>query len=108
MISWQYIAGLIDGEGCIRAHPSNKGKYRKYYPRVQITNTHTGVLIAICEQLGGAICGPKRRPDSKHDCWDWRLTGDGARNVLRETLPYLIIKKEKALEVLAKDCKVLK
>lgn len=100
-----YLAGLVDGEGCIRLHPSNKGIYRKYYPRLQVTNTYKLLLDMLVSQYGGAIHGPKKGKSSYKDCWDWRITGDKARQLLKDLIPFLIIKKEKAIEVLSKDNK---
>lgn len=109
MFDISYIAGLVDADGCIRLHPSNKGKYRKYYPRVQITNTCRELMDALVEQFGGAIHGPKRRTDgirnSTKDCWDWRITGDKCRQLLSNMIPFLFIKKEKAIKVLNQDNK---
>lgn len=107
MISLEYLAGLVDGEGCIRLHPSNKGKYRKYYPRLQVTNTYKPILDMLVDQYGGAIHSAKTPQKEgwkiKHD---WRLTGDKARELLNQLLPYLIIKQEKAKEVLLHDQKI--
>lgn len=109
MISLEYLAGLVDGEGCIRLHPSNKGKYRKYYPRLQVTNTYKPILDMLVDHYGGAIhtdsFGP-RKPNwkVKHD---WRISGDKARDLLNQLLPYLIIKKDKAIEVLTGDQKII-
>lgn len=100
-----YLAGLVDGEGCIRLHPSNKGIYRKYYPRLQVTNSYKLLLDMLVSQYGGAIHGPKRGSISTKDCWDWRITGDKARQLLIDLIPFLIVKKEKAIEVLSKDDK---
>lgn len=106
MISLDYLAGLVDGEGCIRLHPSNKGKYRKYYPRLQVTNTYKPIIDLLVEQYGGACHSSrnKNKPGwaTKHD---WRLTGDKARELLTELLPLLIIKKETAIRVLQGDQK---
>lgn len=106
MISLEYLAGLVDGEGCIRLHPSNKGKYRKYYPRLQVTNTYKPILDMLVDQFGGAVHSGKfpvkENWKIKHD---WRLTGDKARELLSQLLPYLIIKQGKAKEVLLGDQK---
>jgi hypothetical protein len=94
-LSLEYLAGLVDGEGCIRLHPSNKGKYRKYYPRLQVTNTYKPILDMLVDQYGGAV-----HSDTKSRKENWK-----ARELLNQLLPYLIIKKEKAIEVLQGDQK---
>ncbi len=101
-----YLAGLVDGEGHIRLCPSNKGKYRKYYPQIQITNTYKPLLELITTIYGGSILGPKRSKNATKDCWDWRLSGDKARQLLKQLLPILIIKQEKANYVLLNDQKI--
>ena len=105
MLSYEYVAGLVDGEGCIRLTPSGEKRYLRYYPRLQVTNTYVEVLVMLKEQFGGYIGKPKRRPDSTKDCFDWRIDGDGARSLLHNLLPFLVIKREKALAVLAGDQK---
>ena len=106
IISLDYLAGLVDGEGCIRLHPSNRGKYRKFYPRVQVTNTYKPVLELLVSQYGGAIhSATKPQKEGWKLKHDWRLTGDKARELLKELLPFLIIKKEKAEQVLQGDQK---
>jgi hypothetical protein len=105
-LSLEYLAGLVDGEGCIRLHPSNKGKYRKYYPRLQVTNTYKPILDMLVDQYGGAVhSDTKSRKENWKVKHDWRITGDKARELLNQLLPYLIIKKEKAIEVLQGDQK---
>ena len=107
-ISLEYLAGLVDGEGCIRLHPSNKGKYRKYYPRLQVTNTYKPIIDLLVEEYGGAChsSSNKNKPHWKEK-YDWRLSGDKARELLTELIPYLIIKKDKAIWVLQGDQKAL-
>jgi len=107
MPDYHYLAGLVDGEGCIRLHPSNKGKYRKYYPRLQVTNTYLPLLEMLVDSYGGAIHGPKFSKQATKPCYDWRITGDKAREILKSLVPLLIVKKEKAIEVLSGDNKVL-
>lgn len=100
-----YLAGLVDGEGYIRLCPSNRGKYRKYYPQLQVTNTYKPLLESLVSTFGGSINGPKRSKIATKDCWDWRISGDKARQLLNELLPLLIIKQDKAKMVLSGDQK---
>lgn len=105
MISLEYLAGLIDADGGIILHPSNRGKYRKYYPKLKFTNTNKSVLDSIVEQFGGKL-QPKRwknKPSHWAESWDWSLTGNEARELINKLLPFLVIKKEKAEYVLAND-----
>jgi hypothetical protein len=104
-LSLEYLAGLVDGEGCIRLNPSGKGKYRRYYPRLQVTNTYLPILEQLKEQFGGCITEKKNNRPDWSTAYDWRVNGDTARTILTSLIPYLIIKKEKAVEVLSNDQK---
>lgn len=109
MINFQYLAGLVDADGHIGLHPSNTGKYRKYYPRLNVTNTSKELMDALVDSFGGAITEKKPGKNStfphKKKCWDWRTTGDNARWLIEEVLPFLIVKKTKAIQVLKQDQK---
>lgn len=92
-----YIAGFIDGEGCISL--AKRGKY--ITPSLQISNTDYDIL----EWIGG-FYGLKvydkiadRRPTRKPS---YRLAvfGDKAIQILKDILPYLRVKKEQAEVVL--------
>lgn len=53
MISWQYLAGLIDGEGSIGT--TRTGKHRNVIGRVIITNTDTLLLELLRKDFGGSV-----------------------------------------------------
>lgn len=99
-----YMAGIVDGEGTIglRRHPINpKTGYRKYTPYIQLVNTHRKVVEMFAEWVGGAsIYEHKGSNDgfkSRRDCYASVI--GGARQVpvlLRQLLPYLIVKKDLA------------
>lgn len=84
-----YIAGLIDGEGCItRAN----GRLL-----VQIGMTDETVIRWL-GQIGGTIRvedGPGR--GNRKPLYRWRvMAGDEVRRLLRSVLPYLIVKRAQA------------
>jgi hypothetical protein len=103
LISLEYLAGLVDGEGCIRLASSNKGKYKKYYPRLQVTNTYKPICDTLVLEFGGAIHIKRNKNPNWKTGYDWRLSGDAARNLIKQLEPLLIIKKEDALKTLAGD-----
>ena len=84
-----YIAGLLDGEGCIQINGD------KYSMNINIRNTVKAPLEFVEGILGGSIHSylPKRG----YICYTWRLCGAKAAIVLGFLLPYLIIKKERAI-----------
>lgn len=100
---WAYIAGLLDGEGCIyisKNRPSKRTRtvnpfYRLY---VVISNTHLGAMVWLHNQLGGSLAQQKatRTSFSSNPIWNWRLSTRQAARFLEAVLPYLRIKKEQA------------
>lgn len=105
-ISIQYLAGMVDADGCILSHKSGK-IYR--YPRLQVTNTSWKLIEELISNFGGHSV--KRHVKGKgtfinrQDCYDWRIDGNSARKLIEKLIPYLVIKKEKALQVLINDSK---
>ena len=90
---WAYIAGFLDGEGCISIAASSG------YPSLQVTanNTEEEPLLFIQKVFGGSIYW--RRPTSVKckDVYCWSIHGSSAIEVLEILLPFLIVKKERAL-----------
>lgn len=73
--------------------------------RVVIVNTHRPVLDWLAETVGGNITthpvthtNYSRQPKP---CWTWVVNGQNAVFVLTQLLPYLIIKREKAIAGIA-------
>lgn len=86
-----YLAGLLDGEGCITASPN--GSY--YWLGVRISNTDLGLADWLQTTLGGTVnvwqpSGRRRR------VFNWLLSGQRAADFLEQVSPYLIIKRRQA------------
>jgi hypothetical protein len=103
-----YLAGIIDGEGCILMN-REKGKKGDYIYRVFVTIANTSMKLHewLEEKLPGrgyvrqAYPGEKRSPTSHPERWktsyNWTISGSRVAIVLlREIAPYLIIKREQA------------
>jgi hypothetical protein len=94
-ISWQYLAGFLDGEGSIGT--TRTGKYRNVVGRVTIANTDQRLLELLKTQFGGTI---SRRAQGSQPGWKpfasitW--TNRGAQRLLEQVLPYLIAKRPQA------------
>lgn len=71
--------------------------------RVQITNTYLATLAWIVTTTGVGIVQKRtlalRSPNHK-PCGSWQTYGEKGRQFLRQVLPYLQIKRQKAEEVL--------
>lgn len=81
-----YMAGLFDGEGYIDL--KRKG--------IVIANTNHDVIIWLINKFGGSV---KMIPErgNHNTIWRWKLSTCSCRFLLRQLLPYLIIKRKQAL-----------
>jgi hypothetical protein len=102
-LSWKYIAGLVDGEGCIDA-PLFRDKRMKHEPlyirpRIRVTLAIPGVSVleALKANHGGTLL--KRTTDNPHwqDSVTWSLEGKKLRPFLQNIANHMEIKKEQAL-----------
>ena len=99
---YAYIAGIIDGEGCIAIRKDNhKARYAniQYCLVVNITNTDIRMLEFVKDIFGGSI---SMRPYYKKDgcfrkkCWRIMIYSNQAYELLVKVKPYLVIKQEQA------------
>lgn len=112
MLSYRYLAGMVDADGCIQAHQSGihtSGlKYR--YPRLQVTNTNWSLIEDLINSFGGHSIKKHSKGKgtfpNRRDCYDWRLDGDSARELIQSIMPYLRIKYKKAVDVLLLDSSI--
>ena len=108
-----YLAGIIDGEGCIML-ARHLGKHDKhvYHLYLSIANTSMALHRWLEERLPGAgyvkqhqqaklDARPGANPEHWKSRYDWIVSGNRVVSVLlREIAPYLVIKREQA-ELLA-------
>ena len=92
-----YLAGLIDGEGCITIVREKSNHYRCV---IQIVLT-SSILIDLCNEYGGNWCLGKSRNLNWKPCYRWFWTLDLQVKYLPLILPYLKIKKEQGQILLA-------
>ncbi len=91
-----YLAGIFDGEGYLGFHPKNS----KQKVRVSIGNTYKP-LIDWLSTLGGKIGIPRISKLGKKQTFSWRITGySNVLIFLTDLEPYLLIKKDKANQVM--------
>jgi len=96
-----YIAGFVDGEGCIRVHrePIIRGRRKTLYYclTVGIANTRLGILKKLNTLYGGHLCLQSRGKDTvRQKIWNWKVCGKNAGIFLLDIYKYLIIKKQEA------------
>lgn len=100
-----YIAGIIDGEGCISVskQSTREGKPREsttHSPKIIISNTDARLFIWLRDVLGVCNVHPtsnSRMSDSYRECWSLYLAGSNCDRLLIAVLPYLVLKREQAL-----------
>ena len=89
-----WVAGLIEGEGCI-SFPNTGSKGYKYYTvRVTVTNTDPRLLIRLRNLVGGSIYPHSAK--RKKSAWQWWIGGKNVLPFLAQIQPYLIGKREQA------------
>ena len=92
-----YIAGIIDGEGCLRfsRHDHKINMTPSFLPRVDIANTAEIVCRFLQTAFGGSVYTEKKKVGQKL-CWRWVAQGERAYDLLKLIKPYLMIKKPQA------------
>jgi hypothetical protein len=87
-----YLAGLLDGEGCIAL--INLAKSGNYRINLHITNLHRATLEWVAETFGGLV-SPMNIKKAKRPMFMWTLgPKNGLKQLLVELLPYLKIKEK--------------
>jgi len=108
-ISWKYIAGLIDGEGCLdfqvghsrytRADGS-RSEYLYITPRLRVAMAENAryLIELLKNQCGGNVWKSERARMNENcqDAYYWQLENSRLRPVLQEIVKFLIVKKEQA------------
>ena len=92
-----YVAGFLDGEGCIQMAKSTKNPY------VDISQANKEVLDKICELVGqGGVYKIKKYKDSNKQMFHWVVTGLSAIEFIETIVDRLVVKKPEA-ELLIKS-----
>lgn len=85
-----YIAGFVDGEGCIRI----KQTPTSYYLIVHVTNSYLPVLKFIQERFGGNLRMQEKTKNK--NIYNLHLSCGVARDFLKSIIGFLIEKKPQA------------
>ena len=95
---WAYLAGLFDGEGTftISNSPPNNGRPSYAFREVYVTNTNLEVLNWLKDKLGGTIRVTKYGKNGWKDVYKWHAGAKQHYYVVKNMLPFLIIKKKQA------------
>lgn len=97
--SLSYVAGIIDGEGCI----SFSSCRNVVFPRVLVTNTNTELLFVLKQQFGGDIKPLSLRKPGWKQGYSWRISWSPAVELLKKLDWHLFVKRQQAATVFAWD-----
>lgn len=102
-----YIAGFLDGEGCI-TFCANGNKTKAIYPKINFYNTHKETIDWIAKSLDGKTLRKSTdiRKDKTHKKNNYAITIGKISDVflmIKQIYPYLKIKKKQA-ELLIDYC----
>jgi hypothetical protein len=97
----RYLAGIIDGEGCISLHSRGERDRGYVTPGLQVGNTDKRLSEWLQQHVVEGHVYENKDGRARHRrVWLWAVYGDIARRVIREVEPYLILKGEQARLVL--------
>ena len=89
-----YLAGFVDGEGCLTRNISrNTVKYR---PQLRISGTYKPVMEWIKRWFGGNYYTIHRRTAKTKTTYDWVISTNQAIALVNRLMPYLKVKKREA------------
>ena len=92
-VNYSYIAGFIDADGSI-------GLRQNGYPHLVVCNTDYAPLNEMMKWTGEGrvIANSRVKQRANHKTlYSWDTSGISAQNVLRKVIPFLIIKKRRAV-----------
>lgn len=106
-ISLEYLAGIIDGEGCLSISYDKPGSKisPRFVAQLSVVNTNMKLLADLKKQFGGSIhsirSGQIGRSRRKYKpCGAWTKTATQAAEIATKVLPYLRIKHKQAVLII--------
>ena len=99
-IDLDYLAGMVDGDGCVMLGKSNKRRrngsvFPKHELKLIVTNTSDALVRWLSSRFGGHCVITQHNSRWKTKI-DWKLSGAQAASVLELIGPSLLIKGEQA------------
>jgi hypothetical protein len=87
-----YLAGILDGEGCISARQGKRG----IDFRVVVGNVSLALMEWLTSRYGGTVYPTKTKSPRHQPFWIWKCSRTEGVECLRAALPYLVVKREQA------------
>jgi len=99
-MTWEYLAGFIDGEGCLSLNAYSKK--RSYCPTLSISNTNFLVLCEIKDFLGVGTIRKKKQIERHKPSFQYIVNGrKRLLPILLNLHSHLVIKVPQANELIA-------
>src|SRR5262245_43824988 len=95
-----WLTALIDGEGSVFNSRRSTGGFN---PRIQVGMTNYEILERLCEVTGVGTVTTASKPRKKNHAqgYYWRCDGANATSLLDQCLDGLIVKRERAIEMIS-------
>src|SRR3954469_3813136 len=92
-----YLAGILDGEGCLGIGLRIRRGCRYIVATVQVTNTDVRLLEWLMQYYEGNIYPRSKEVGNRKPVYLWSVASRKAMRVVNDAFPYLIVKREQAL-----------
>lgn len=92
-LSPQYIAGILDGEGCISIAKNGESSG---WITIHVAMTARIIPDLLYARYGGSLSTSNGNPGVHKDLTTWMIASRKAEVVLKEVLEFLVVKKEQA------------
>lgn len=92
-----YLAGIIDGEGCISIRRwIDKKVYVGYSLMLDVGNAKPALAEWIKENFGGTVSHTAFKHPNHNDRYVWRISHGRAGEIIKSVQPFLLLKQEQA------------
>jgi hypothetical protein len=95
-----YCGGIMDGEGSIGVQVAKVGGFRRtpsFRIRLRVAMCDKEAVFLYKELFGGKVRYVKKKNIKHRSVYEWNLRSFNAVSALKELLPYLLVKKERAI-----------
>jgi len=107
MITVEYLAGFVDGEGYLGiARIRRRGRSPEYCLRICVYNTNLAILEEIRDTFGGNMSAIEQRRPFWKPSFALIWTNAAAAKIVATLAPFLTVKAEQADELLAFDARL--
>jgi hypothetical protein len=98
---WSYLAGLFDGEGSFTISNLVRHDRPAYaFREIFITNTNVKIMDWLSKNFGGKVRVSRYGDKGWKDVYKWHASAKDHKYIIRNILPFLIVKKKQAEKVL--------